>query len=158
MMKKGGNGFTIVPNALLLEDSLCWLCGNNKMEAKHRMVLLTLLAHDFHGDWFKAGMESLKSATGFGRTTIWSIIKELESALLVKVRRNYNCVSEYNLDGFYERFLEEDRLGREVSNTEMESAIKEAVEFPPISPEIAAIEEAAARRRRDRQVPQSPPE
>lgn len=102
LMRRGG--FTIIPNVLLTGDH--WSLDGRPMEFRHRMLLVALLSLDFHGGWFKAGRRALKKS-GLGNDAIARATEELVAAGLVKVSAKPNCLTEYNLEGFYERFLED---------------------------------------------------
>ncbi len=102
--RKGGRGYTIVPNALLT-GNLPFNLRNGPLKFKHRIVLVALMSADFRGGWFKAGMNQLKNVTGFGRTIVSMVVKDLEEARLLKVSRMPNCVNEYDLSPFYDKYV-----------------------------------------------------
>ncbi len=103
LSRKGG--FTIVPNCLLTGSPMT-LSEGRPMEFRHRMLLLALLAIDYKGGWFKASQRLLKRS-GLGTNSIALATKELVAAGFLQVRRMENCMNEYNLDRFYQRYLEQ---------------------------------------------------
>jgi hypothetical protein len=103
-MKRSNGGFTVVPNCLL--NGIKMQVGNEEMKFRHKMVIIALLSFDFHGGAFKVGMRFLKNAAGLGTDTIRLAIQELVDAKFLRVSRVKNCVNEYDLTPFYEKFLE----------------------------------------------------
>lgn len=98
------DGYSIVPNRLLPKAGTCSLNGH-ELESHHRILLIALLACDYHGEAFAVSIRSLKSMTGMGDSTIAQAIRDLEKMRLLKVSRKKNCLTEYNLSPFYEAFL-----------------------------------------------------
>lgn len=113
LLRKGN--YTLVPNVLLTGNH--WSLSGKPMEFRHRMLLVALLSLDFHGGWFKAGRRALKKS-GLGNDTIARATEELVAAGLIKVSAKPNCLTEYNLDGFYERFLGDTQLSQTPSTSE----------------------------------------
>lgn len=103
MKKRGGGGWTEIPNCLLTGED--W----KGLKSRHRYLLIALLARDYHGGKFKLGMAALQKATGLGNHTIIAATSELEELGLLRVTRgprNERKPNEYDLTPFYEQFIE----------------------------------------------------
>ncbi len=128
LSKRGG--FSIVPSALLIGEPI--LQDKEPMQFRHRMLLLALLALDFHGGWFKAGRRVLKRS-GLGNESIALATQELVAAGLLKVSTRPNCLTEFNLDGFYKQVI--------IGDTSPEEPLQDtSPEEPPkyqLSPDLA---------------------
>jgi hypothetical protein len=103
-MRKGG--FTIVPNSLLTGDHPT--VNGLSMEFRHRMLVIALMSLDYRGGWFKASRRILKR-TGLGFDALSKATTELVTAGLLEVSSKPNCLTEYNLNKFYEWFAREDQ-------------------------------------------------
>jgi hypothetical protein len=104
MKKAGGDGWTEIPNCLLMGDD--WPSVTMPLQARHRCMLIALLARDYHGGFFKVGLRTLGEATGLGNDSIIQTTSDLEQLGLITVNRHKRCTNEYSLEGFYTRFVE----------------------------------------------------
>jgi hypothetical protein len=130
MKKKGGGGYTEIPNCLLTEKD--WMGLN----AKHKHLLIALMARNFRDESFKVGIKALSKATGLGNATVIATTSELEKMKLLIVKRgprNLRIPNEYDLTPFYEQFIKDqsppipEAPPKQVTKFELPDDVKKAI-------------------------------